>query len=193
MPAWVLAGLFAGLVLAKAGFKPIVLERGCDVESRARAVEEFRSTGRLNPNANVQFGEGGAGAFSDGKLTTGIKDPRCRTVLEVFQNAGAPEEILYLSKPHIGTDILPKVVKNIREAIIKYGGEIRFNTRLDGLVIKGDKLCAVKTVSVDGVRNEIDTDSLITAVGHSARDTFEMLYDAKRQNAAKAVCGRRAN
>lgn len=172
------AGLFAGLILAKAGFKPIVLERGADVESRAKAVEEFRSTGRLNPNSNIQFGEGGAGAFSDGKLTTGIKDPRCRMVLETFHLAGAPEEILYLAKPHIGTDILPGVVKNIRESIIKYGGEIRFNTCLDGLIIKDDRLCAVKTVDSDGRHDEIETDSLILAVGHSARDTFEMLYNS---------------
>ena len=124
------AGLFCGLILAKAGYKPIVLERGKDVDRRHADVEHFWATGQLNPNSNVQFGEGGAGTFSDGKLTTGIKDVRIRKVLDEMVAAGAPADILYKQKPHIGTDVLRTVVKNIREDIIQNGGDVLFGTIL---------------------------------------------------------------
>lgn len=164
------AGMFAALMLAEAGYRPIVLERGADVDKRTEAVEGFWSGGELDPETNVQFGEGGAGTFSDGKLTTRIGDPLCRYVLKRFVEMGAPEEILYLSKPHIGTDRLRGVVKNIRERIISLGGEVCFMTRLDGINLENS---AIKSVTAGG--RVIETASLILAIGHSARDTFEML------------------
>lgn len=141
------AGLFCGLILAQAGYKPIVLERGRDVEQRHIDVENFWKTGVLNPESNVQFGEGGAGTFSDGKLTTGIKDVRIRKVLEEMVAAGAPEDILYKQKPHIGTDLLRTVVKNIRQQIVSLGGEVRFETRLDGLHWQDEPCDAAVAVS----------------------------------------------
>ena len=133
------AGLFAGLILAQAGARPILIERGRDVERRSRDVEEFFLTGKLNPLSNVQFGEGGAGTFSDGKLNTGTKDTRARKVLEEFAAAGAPEEILFQAKPHIGTDRLRTTVKNLRRTIIALGGEVRFETQMTRLQIHGGK------------------------------------------------------
>ena len=127
------AGIFAALTLAKAGLKPLVIERGKSVDERSCDVDNFFKTGKLNPESNVQFGEGGAGTFSDGKLNTGIKNPRIRTVLEEFIKAGAPENILTDAKPHIGTDILKNVVKNLREQIISLGGEIRFSSKLEDI------------------------------------------------------------
>ena len=127
------AGLFASLTLAKHGYRPIVFERGEDVDNRTKTVEEFWKSGKLNLNSNVQFGEGGAGAFSDGKLTTRIKDKRCAFVLEELVKNGAPEEIMYVGKPHVGTDILKNVVKNIREEIKSLGGEVHFNSKLEGI------------------------------------------------------------
>lgn len=168
------AGLFAGLTLAKMGLDPIVVERGRPVEERAKDVERFWLTGCLDPASNVQFGEGGAGAFSDGKLTTGIKDPRCNEVLETLYRAGAPEEILYSAKPHIGTDRLRDVVKNIRNEIISLGGEVHFGTRLSEIISKDG--CVTGAVCENGSgKFEIETGDIILAVGHSARDTFEML------------------
>ena len=167
-------GIFAALVLAEAGMKPIVLERGKAVSERVKDVEGFwESRGKLppDPESNVQFGEGGAGTFSDGKLTTGIRDPRIRKVLESFVEAGASEEILYKARPHIGTDRLREVVVNLRRRIQELGGEVRFSTRLDELVIRDGSLKAVVTSSGE----TLETESLILAVGHSARDTFEML------------------
>ena len=167
-------GIFAALVLAEAGMKPIVLERGKAVSERVKDVEGFwESRGSLppDPESNVQFGEGGAGTFSDGKLTTGIRDPRIRKVLESFVEAGASEEILYKARPHIGTDRLREVVVNLRRRIQELGGEVRFSTRLDELVIRDGSLNAVVTSSGE----TLETESLILAVGHSARDTFEML------------------
>lgn len=166
------AGMFAGLLLAEMGLCPIVLERGGDVESRKVAVETFWNTGKLDTENNVQFGEGGAGTFSDGKLTTRIKDPRCRKVLEEMVDAGAPEEILYDAKPHIGTDLLRGVVKNIREKIKSLGGEVRFFAKVTGFEWNSDKIKAV--LLADGER--IETDDVVLALGHSARDTFELLY-----------------
>lgn len=166
------AGMFAGLTLARAGLCPIILERGGDVDTRTRQVKEFFEGGRLDPESNVQFGEGGAGTFSDGKLNTGIKNLRLRTVLEELYAHGAPERILTDAKPHIGTDILVKVVKNIREEIISLGGEVRFGTRLDGIKTQNGRL-----VSVIARGEEIPCEALILATGHSARDTFEMLFE----------------
>lgn len=171
------AGIFAALVLAESGAKPIILERGYDVDSRSKAVELFRKTGRLNTECNVQFGEGGAGTFSDGKLTTGIKDRRIGYIFRRFVEFGAPDEILYMSKPHIGTDILRKVVKNLREHIIKLGGEILFGSRLSGIESSDGKLMAVKYISSEK-EYTLKTSSLILACGHSARDVFEMLYNS---------------
>ncbi len=170
------AGLFAAYTLAKNGAKPIVVERGQDVVRRALAVESFWAGGAFNPRSNVQFGEGGAGAFSDGKLTTGISDPRCALALRILCDCGAPEEILYLAKPHIGTDRLPGVVKNLREKIVALGGEVRFETRLADLEIEDGHLAAAVLESADGARETLPADALILAVGHSARDTFEMLH-----------------
>lgn len=168
------AGMFAALVLAKAGLRPIVLERGMDAESRRKAVEDFRSGGALDPECNVQFGEGGAGTFSDGKLNTGIKDKRIRWMLEQFVLHGAPESILYDAKPHIGTDILISVVQSIRQTVIALGGEVRFGAKLTGLMADKNILCGLEVTEAGRVYT-IDCSGLILAVGHSARDTFEML------------------
>ena len=167
------AGMFCALMLSELGYKPIVLERGADVDTRTSSVEGFFCGGELDPNTNVQFGEGGAGTFSDGKLTTRIGDPLCRYVLKRLVEFGAPEEIMYLSKPHIGTDKLRSVVKNLRQRVIQNGGEVRFLSRLDGISLGGKGVGKVKTNGV-----EIDTSALVLAIGHSARDTFEMLLES---------------
>ena len=137
------AGMFAALILAQAGLRPLVLERGQEVDARTASVERFWREGTLNEQSNVQFGEGGAGTFSDGKLTTGIKDVRIRKVLEEFVAAGAPKEILYKQKPHIGTDVLRLVVKNIREEIKRLGGEVRFNTLVEDLRVEDGRVSGV--------------------------------------------------
>ena len=167
-------GLFAALILAELGLKPLLIERGQDVQSRIKAVKNFWHRGLLDPESNVQFGEGGAGTFSDGKLTTQIKDKnnRSRKVLEEFVKAGAPEEILYQARPHIGTDHLVKIVKNIRQTLLSLGGEIRFETKLTDIKTRDNKVCG----AVVNGSEEIETDTLVLALGHSARDTFEMLY-----------------
>ena len=167
------AGLFAALRLAQAGLKPLVVERGRDVDSRAKDVESFWSGGAFDPVSNVQFGEGGAGTFSDGKLNSGIKSPHSREVLETFVRMGAPEEILYQAKPHIGTDHLRTVVRNMRKEIIRLGGEVRFETKLDGVELSGGRLSAV---TLNG--EALPAEDVILAIGHSARDTFEMLSGA---------------
>ncbi|MBQ7565971.1 MAG: hypothetical protein IJT18_02525 [Oscillospiraceae bacterium] len=167
------AGIFAALVLAEAGLKPIVLERGLPVERRTEIVRAFWAGGKLDPECNVQFGEGGAGTFSDGKLTTGTHDVRIGWVLAQFADAGAPEDILYDAKPHIGTDVLATVVKNLRKRIEKLGGEVRFGTRFDGFTAKDGRL-----VSVQANGQEIPCETLILAIGHSARDTVQLLFDA---------------
>lgn len=167
------AGLFCGLLLAEEGYRPILLERGEPVEQRQKDVDAFWKGAPLKENSNVQFGEGGAGTFSDGKLNTAVKDVsgRNRYVLETFVRCGAPEEILYLGKPHIGTDILRNVVRNIREEIIQKGGEVRFQTQMTDLQIQDGAVTGVKTA--DG--KEIACSRLVLAIGHSARDTFSML------------------
>lgn len=164
------AGMFAGLLLAKNGYAPLILERGGDIDSRVAAVERFWSGGALDPDTNVQFGEGGAGTFSDGKLTTRIGDPKCAWVLREFVRFGAPEEILHKAKPHIGTDRLRGVVKKLRAEIESLGGEIRFHAAVTDLMIENGRLCSIGTAE-----GSIPTDVLILATGHSARDTFEML------------------
>ena len=168
------AGMFAALVLSRAGLKPIVIERGCDVDTRMAKVEAFRSGGELDPECNVQFGEGGAGTFSDGKLNTGIKDKRIVWMLEELNRHGAPEDILYDAKPHIGTDILTGVVKSIRNEILSLGGEVRFCSKLTGITTDKNVLTGV-TVCDENGSCRLECDRLILAIGHSSRDTFEML------------------
>lgn len=166
------AGLFAAYELAKHGYKPVVYERGKCIEERVKDVEEFWQSGKLNPNSNVQFGEGGAGTFSDGKLNTLVKNKQARMteVFDVFASCGAPEEITYSNHPHIGTDKLREVIKNMREQIISWGGEINYNSLLEDLIIENNQ---VTGVIING--KEIDTEVVVLAIGHSARDTFNML------------------
>ena len=171
------AGMFAALVLAYAGARPIVLERGQDVDARTAQVEAFRAGGAFDPENNVQFGEGGAGTFSDGKLNTGTHDSRIRWVLEQFAAHGAPEHICWDAKPHIGTDVLVHVVKAIREDVIAHGGEVRFGHRLAGLEAQDDALTALTVAGPEGTYS-LPAAQAILAVGHSARDTFGMLQDA---------------
>ena len=172
------AGLFCALYLAEAGLRPLVVERGAAVDERTAAIESFNVGGPLDAAANVQFGEGGAGTFSDGKLTTGTKSPHIRHVLEAFVQAGAPDEILWQAKPHIGTDKLPAVVKSIRERIIAAGGEMRFLTRLADIELAGG---AVRSVVLEdsrtGAREAVEASRVIVACGHSARDVFELARD----------------
>ena len=171
------AGLFCGYVLAKAGFRPILLERGKCVEERSRDVEAFWKTGHLNTESNVQFGEGGAGTFSDGKLNTLIKDKygRNKEVLRIFVKHGAPKEILYDYKPHIGTDILKKIVRSMREEILASGGDVRFETRVTDLLIADGR---IKGLVLNG-QEELLAEHVVLALGHSARDTFSMLLKQK--------------
>jgi uncharacterized FAD-dependent dehydrogenase len=176
-------GLFAALMLARLGAKPILIERGRDVVSRVGDVQTFWREGVLSAESNAQFGEGGAGTFSDGKLVTQIKDPhnRIRQVLKEFVDAGAPKEILYEARPHIGTDNLVRIVKHLREKIIELGGQVRFETKLTGLVVRNG---AAAGAVVNG-NETIETDCVVLALGHSARDTFEMLHTAGVAMAAK--------
>lgn len=168
------AGLFCALMLSKAGFKPILLERGKSIDERSADVEEFWENGKLLPNSNVQFGEGGAGTFSDGKLNTVVKDKsgKNRKVLEIFHEHGADEEILYDNKPHIGTDILKDVVKSIRKEILDAGGEVRFEAQVTDFVIRDNNITGIKIAD-----EIIECSNVVLAIGHSARDTFECLND----------------
>lgn len=168
------AGMFAALILAQAGANPILLERGLDVDSRRQMVLKFWNTGVLDTFTNVQFGEGGAGTFSDGKLKTGSKDSRKIKILSEFVEAGAPPEIMYLGKPHIGTDCLNKTVKGIRRKIISLGGEVHFNTTVTKIIRKDGQVIGVGFEET-GKYSEISTDNVVLAIGHSARDTFESL------------------
>ncbi len=173
-------GLFCGLMLARAGYCPIVLERGKPAPERKKAVDTFWNTGCLDLRSNVQFGEGGAGTFSDGKLNTLVKDPagRNRLVLKTFVEAGAPEEILWQNKPHLGTDLLIGIVENIRRQIEALGGQIRFESQMTDIKLKGDRIRSIRTAEYSGGQEEsyeMETDVLVLAPGHSARDTYEML------------------
>lgn len=169
------AGLFCALALAVRGARPILLERGCPVEQRARDVEALEATGKLDPESNVLFGEGGAGAFSDGKLTCGLNSPHIRTVLETLAHCGAPQDILTAQRPHIGTDELRKVLKNARAELIRLGAEVRFSHKLTGLMLRGGKVAAARVISC-GEETELATDTVCLAIGHSARDTYEWLH-----------------
>ena len=171
------AGLFAALFLARAGLPCVVLERGQDVDTRTADVERFWSGGGLDPASNVQFGEGGAGTFSDGKLTTGTHDPRIGAVLEALVEFGAPADVKWSHKPHIGTDILRQVVKRIRQELIALGCDVRFGHRLTGLETGEGMLTGVRVEGPKGVYR-LDCDALVLAPGHSARDTFAMLHGA---------------
>lgn len=177
------AGLFCGYMLARAGYRPILIERGKEVHKRLADVERFWKDGGLDPVSNVQFGEGGAGTFSDGKLTTTVKDPcgRQREVLRIFVEAGAPEDILYDAKPHIGTDILVKVVENLRKQILAWGGEICFETQAEALLLKEGR-----AVGVVANGQPLFGGAVILAIGHSARDTFQALFSQQVPMEAKA-------
>lgn len=168
------AGMFAALYLARAGARPIVLERGCDAPTRRAKVEAFWQSGTLDSECNVQFGEGGAGTFSDGKLNTGIKNERIQFVLDTFAQFGAPDSVRYDAKPHVGTDILFRVVQNLRSEVTALGGEVRFGHRLTSIRIENGGVTGVSVDSPDGAY-ELDCGQLLLAIGHSARDTFEML------------------
>lgn len=178
------SGLFAAYYLARAGYEPIILEQGEPVEERVRTVANFWKTGKLNPNSNVQFGEGGAGTFSDGKLNTLIKDKSGRNhqVLKTFVENGASEEILYNNKPHIGTDMLRTIVKTMREQIIAWGGEFRFSTKLTDLVIRDGILSGITLNN----QEFLDCETLILAIGHSSRETFRMLHQRNLSMTNKA-------
>ncbi len=179
------AGMFAALSLAKAGLNPIVLERGADADTRKRDVDNFFYNRVFSERSNIQFGEGGAGTFSDGKLNTGIKDVRIRHVLKTLASHGAGDKILYEARPHVGTDVLINVVKSIRQEIISLGGEVLFNHKLLGLNIKNNKVCSVTVEALDGVK-EFQCDKILLAVGHSARDTFLMLKQSNINMEPKA-------
>ena len=177
------AGLMAAYILAENNYNPIIIERGQDVDNRIESVKKFWEEGVLNPNSNVQFGEGGAGTFSDGKLNTLVKDEnnRGRKVFETFVKCGAPKDILYSYKPHIGTDVLVNVVKNMRKDIEKMGGTFLYNTCLTNIQIEDKKL---KSIEVNN-NKIIECDALILAIGHSARDTFNMIYNLGLEMTAK--------
>lgn len=178
------AGLFCGLYLARAGLRPLLVERGACVEERVRVIKAFDGGAPLDTATNIQFGEGGAGTFSDGKLNTGTKSPHIRHVLEEFVTAGAPEEILWQAKPHIGTDKLVGVVRRLRQQIIALGGEVRFKTLMEKIVVEEAGPCAVARLTgvvlrdlATGEETFQPADCVVLACGHSARDTFEMLHD----------------
>ncbi len=166
------AGLFCALILVQNGIKPIIIERGKRVEEREKIVQAFLEKGKLDCNTNVQFGEGGAGTFSDGKLTTNVNNPLCRKVLKEFVNFGAPNQIMYINKPHIGTDNLIKIISNMRNYIIENGGEFIFEEKVIDFTIKNENISSIITE-----KREISTDTAVFAIGHSARDTFEKIYE----------------
>ena len=165
-------GLFAAYILAKSGNPPLIIERGEDVETRKASVEKFWQTGVLNPDSNIQFGEGGAGTFSDGKLNTRISDPRQRFVLKTFVDFGATEDILYKAKPHVGTDVLCEVIKNMRKELIGMGVEVRYKTCVTDIKIKDGKVCEIELDNGESIKCR----KIILAIGHSSRDTYEMVH-----------------
>lgn len=175
------AGMLAALYLAREGYRPLVLERGQNVDQRTQDVAEFWTTGNFKPDSNVQFGEGGAGTFSDGKLTTRVTHPRLHEIAQYFVEFGAPEEILYKHKPHVGTDILRGMVKRLREQIIAWGGEVRFGAKVTDICMKDGK---VTGVIVNGTE-QIEVDHILLGVGHSARDTYTMLHERQVTMEAK--------
>lgn len=175
-------GLFAALVLAESGFSPVILERGRPVSERVQEVNRFMQKGVLNPESNIPFGEGGAGTFSDGKLYTLIKDPRTKRVFDTLIQSGAPPEIAYDARPHIGTDNLRRIIPSLRQRITRAGGEFRFSSKLTDMTVEGN---AIQSVRINGAE-EIETDDLILAIGHSARDTVEMLHNDGLEMAQKA-------
>lgn len=179
------AGLFCALMLARSGASPIIIERGESVDNRTKIVDNFWDSGKLNTNCNVQFGEGGAGTFSDGKLNTGINDSRSAFVLKEFVKHGAPEEILISAKPHIGTDELKGTIKNIRKEIESLGGTFLFNTLVTDIIQKDGKIAGV-TVNRNNSAEEIFSENVVLAIGHSARDTFTMLRDSGIEMQQKA-------
>ena len=173
------AGLFCALYLARAGLRPLVLERGAAVEQRMAAVDAFNAGEPLNPCTNIQFGEGGAGTFSDGKLTTNTKSPWSQHVLHLFVEAGAPSEILWEAKPHIGTDLLVSIVRTMRQQIEQAGGEVRFNTQLTGLTFENGRIVQAEITNAEtGAAETVPARRVVLACGHSARDTFELVRDA---------------
>lgn len=179
------AGLMCALMLAENGFRPVLIERGASVEERTEYVRKFWEEGVLDENTNVQFGEGGAGTFSDGKLNTGINDVRCRRILEEFVRFGAPENILYDAKPHVGTDCLCRVVRGIRNRIIECGGEVRFKNKLTDILISDGKVYGAVIESDDG-EYIAETDDIVLAAGHSAADTFAKLAEKNIKMRKKA-------
>lgn len=179
------AGLFAAWILAQAGARPILLERGQNVQKRMEALHIYHTTGKLDPECNLQFGEGGAGTFSDGKLNTGTKDPRIRQVLQTFVNCGAPEEILWNAKPHIGTDRLAVCIPALRQNIETLGGEVRFGAKCTALHAENGTLRGVEYLQ-NGEMIQMETDCVVLAIGHSARDLFQTLCDSGLPMAQKA-------
>ena len=171
------AGLFAAYLLARNGYRPLVIERGRTISERVKDVNRLWTQAELDPDSNVMFGEGGAGTFSDGKLTSRSKDPRGTTVLNLFRDHGAPEEITYLAKPHIGTDRLRKVIQSIRESILECGGEIRFSTKLTGIGLQDGQIRSAEIES-NGNKETIPCCSMVLAIGQGARDTYRMLFDS---------------
>lgn len=183
------AGIFCAYTLAELGYRPILLERGADVDTRCQDVAHFWETGELNTRSNVQFGEGGAGTFSDGKLNTLVKDPMGRNhkVLEIFVENGASAEILYKNKPHIGTDVLAKVVKNMRKKILANGGEVRFHSQVTDITFESQQITGLTvTDTLTNKSYELAADQAVLAIGHSARDTFQMLSSRQVPMEAKA-------
>lgn len=171
------AGLFCAIILVQNGIKPIIIEQGKKVEDRKKDVDEFLKKGKLNTTSNIQFGEGGAGTFSDGKLTTGVNNKFGQKVLYEFVKFGAPKQISYINKPHIGTDNLIKIIANIRKYIIENGGQFLFEKKVVDLEIENENLKSIIYEDNDGKKDKIYTDTAIFAIGHSARDTFEKLYE----------------
>ena len=180
-------GIFAALELARNGYRPIVIERGKGMSERVKDVEAFKSEGVLNEDSNILFGEGGAGTFSDGKLTSGIKDPNIKFVMETFADAGAGEEIIYKHKPHIGTDVLRAVIVRLREQIIALGGEVRFGSKLSDISISNGELRSITVTSSDGSEEILETNAMILATGHSARDTYELIKESKLEMEQKPL------